>query len=75
MRSVNEYLTEEKLTTEERDKLSNSVFCGPGRSFPCHDCKHVRAARAFLDRSHFSESTKKRIRTCINRKAKELGCD
>lgn len=75
MRSINKYLTEEKLTTEKRDSLPDDVFCGPERSFPCPDCIHVSAARAFLDRSHYSKNIKKSIRSCIERKAKELGCD
>ena len=29
-----------KLTTKDRKKLKKSVFCGPGNSFPCNDCKH-----------------------------------
>ena len=63
-----------KLTTKTRKALPSSVFCGPGRSFPCQDCAHVRAAKVYLNRSHFSASTKKKIAACINRKAKALGC-
>ena len=29
-----------KLTTKDRKKLKKSVYCGPGKSFPCPDCKH-----------------------------------
>jgi hypothetical protein len=63
-----------KLTTKDRKKLPDSVYCGPGRSFPCPDCSHVVAAKALLGRSKFSDSTKKKIAACINRKAKKLGC-
>jgi len=63
-----------KLTTKDRKKLSKSVYCGPQKSFPCNDCKHVSAAKAYLGRSKFSASTKKKIATCINKKAKQLGC-
>lgn len=63
-----------ELTTKERKKLKKSVFCGPNRSFPCHDCAHVASAKAYLNRSKFSLSTKKKIAACINRKAKALGC-
>ncbi len=63
-----------KLTTKTRKKLPDSVFCGPGRSFPCQDCAHVRAAKVYLNRSRFSLATKKKIAACINRKAKSLGC-
>lgn len=63
-----------KLTTKERKKLRKSVFCGPQNSFPCHDCAHVASAKAYLNRSKFSLSTRKKIAACINRKAKSLGC-
>ena len=55
-------------------KLSSGTFCGPGRSFAVPDCKHVGTAKAYLGRSNFSASTKKKIAACINRKAKSLGC-
>lgn len=63
------------LTTKTRKKLPDSVFCGPGRSFPCQDCSHVAAAKAFLGRSKFSKDTKDKIAACINKKAKSLGCN
>lgn len=62
------------LTTKQRKKMKKSTFCGPGRSFPVNDCKHVGVAKAYLGRSNFSASTKKKIAACINRKAKQLGC-
>ena len=62
------------LTTKDRKKLKKSVFCGPGRSFPISDCKHVATAKAYLGRSKFSDSTKAKIAACINRKAKALKC-
>ena len=62
------------LTTKQRKKMKKGTFCGPDRSFPVPDCKHVAAAKAFLGRSKFSASTKKKIAACINRKAKQLGC-
>lgn len=64
-----------ELTTKDRKKLKKSTFCGPDRSFPVPDCKHVATAKAYLGRSKFSKSTKKKIAACINRKAKQLGCD
>lgn len=63
-----------KLTTNDRKKLNKSTFCGPDRSFPVTDCKHVGTAKAYLGRSNFSKSTKKKIAACINRRAKQLGC-
>lgn len=64
-----------KLTTKDRKKLKSGTFCGPSRSFPIPDCKHVAVAKTYLARSKFSASTKKKIAACINRKAKALGCD
>lgn len=63
-----------KLTTKMRKNLKSTTFCGPNRSFPVPDCKHVGTAKAYLGRSKFSDATKKRIAACINRKAKALGC-
>ncbi|MGD9157213.1 MAG: hypothetical protein PVG39_02280 [Desulfobacteraceae bacterium] len=64
-----------KLTTKDRKKMKSTTFCGPGRSFPIPDCKHVAVAKTYLARSKFSASTKKKIAACINRKAKQLGCN
>lgn len=64
-----------KLTTKDRKKLKKSTFCGPDRSFPVPDCKHVATAKTYLGRSKFSAETKKKIAACINRKAKQLGCN
>lgn len=64
-----------KLTTKDRKKMKESTFCGPNRSFPVPDCKHVATAKTYLGRAKFSESTKKKIAACINRKAKQLGCN
>jgi len=66
--------TAKPLTTKQRKKMKKSTFCGPDRSFPVPDCKHVGTAKAFLGRSKFSAATKKKIAACINRKAKQLGC-
>ena len=63
-----------KLTTKDRKKMSKSTFCGPNRSFPVNDCQHAATAKAYLGRSKFSASTKKKIAACINRRAKALGC-
>lgn len=62
------------LTTKDRKKLKSSTFCGPNRSFPVPDCKHVAVAKAYLGKSKFSVATKKKIAACINKKAKALGC-
>ena len=62
------------LTTKQRKKMKKATFCGPGRSFPVPDCQHVGTAKAYLNRSNFSKSTKQKIAACINRKEKQLGC-
>ena len=63
-----------KLTTKERKRLKDSTFCGPGWSFPVNDCAHYTAALRLLNRSKYSSSTKNKIRACINRRGKKLGC-
>lgn len=63
-----------KLTTKERKALKSTTFCGPNRSFPVNDCKHAATAKAYLGRSKFSKSVKQKIASCINRRAKALGC-
>jgi len=63
-----------KLTTKDRKKLKNSTFCGPNKSFPVPDCKHVAVAKAYLGRAKFSKEAKAKIAACINKKAKKLGC-
>ncbi len=62
------------LTTKDRKKMKKATFWGPNRSFPVPDCQHVATAKAYLDRSKFSKSTKQKIAACINRKGKALGC-
>jgi len=62
------------LTTKQRKNLKTSQFCGPGRSFPVNDCAHYTAALRLLNRSKFSDSTKAKIRACVNRKGKAMGC-
>lgn len=67
-------LYDAKLSTEARKKLKDSDFCAPGRNFPSHDCAHVTAGRRLLGR-YKGEGSKDKILSCINRKAKSLGCD
>lgn len=70
-----ETVEDAKLSTEKRNKLPKSSFCGPNRSFPVPDCAHVTAARRLVNRAKVSESTKSSILTCVNRKARAMGCD
>jgi hypothetical protein len=62
-----------KLTAAARKKLPDSVFCGPGRSFPAHDKTHVTAALRLINRSKYSASTKASILSCVRGKAKKMG--
>lgn len=64
---------EAKLTKAQRDRLPDSAFCGPGRSFPAHDRAHVIAGLRLLGRSKFSDSTKAKIRACLLRKGRRFG--
>ncbi len=72
---LDEELGEKKLSTAARNKLKDSDFCGPNRSFPVKDCPHVTAARRLLGRAKASDATKSKISACVERKAKKLGCD
>lgn len=65
--------TDAKLTTEARNKLSDKVFCGPGRSFPAHDKAHVTAGLRLLNKSKFSDATKAKIKACLYRKGQRFG--
>lgn len=69
-----EGLTDKKLSSESRKKLSKDTFCGPGRSFPVPDCSHVTAARRLIGRAKVSDATKEKILACVSRKAKSLSC-
>lgn len=68
-----------ELTATKRKRLALSTFCGPDRSWPVPDCRHVATARAYLNNPRvtrkYSSSQIARIRACVNRKAKALGCD
>ncbi len=66
-------LKESKLSTEKRNALPDSVFCGPNRTFPVPDKAHVTAALRLLGRSKLSDATKQKIRACIMKKAKAFG--
>ena len=63
-----------KLSSERREKLKSSTFCGPGRTFPVPDCEHVTAARRLIGRYKSDADTKKRIMIAVNRKAAKMCC-
>ena len=62
------------LSNVQYSKLSKGSFCGPNRSFPVSDCADVSAASRLLGRAKVSDSMKERIRSSIDRKARQLGC-
>ena len=64
-----------ELSTEARNKLPDSAFCGPERSFPIPDCAHVTAARRLIGRYKGSDATKAKIMACVNKKAETMKCD
>lgn len=66
-------LEDKKLSTEQRKKLKGSTFCGPDRSFPVPDCAHYTAALRLLGR-YKGGGDKTKIRACIERKGRSLGC-
>ena len=64
-----------QLSSEKRNELPDSAFCGPDRSFPVHDCAHVTAARRLIGRSKLSDEAKAKILTCVDKKASDMNCD
>ena len=67
--------TDAELTTEKRNALPDSSFCGPERSFPIPDCAHVTAAKRLIGRYKGSDSTKAKIMACVNKKAENMSCN
>jgi hypothetical protein len=62
-----------KLSTEDREKLDGSAFCGPDRSFPISDRTHYTAALKLI--THYKgPGNKDELRACIERKGEKLGC-
>jgi len=62
-----------KLSTKQRNRLKSSTFCGPNRSFPVPDCAHYVAALRLLNR-YKGPGDKSKIRACIMRRGRQLGC-
>ena len=59
---------------DSRYRVKTRNYAGPGRTFPCNDCRHITAAKRLIGRAKVSESTKAKILACVSRKAKALGC-
>lgn len=68
-------LGDAKLSSEAREKLPDSSFCGPERSFPVPDCAHVTAARRLIGRAKLSSSQKDKVIACVNKRANDMSCD
>lgn len=68
-------IEEAKLSYAERKDLPSGAFCGPDRSFPAHDAKHVRNGLARLKRSKFSTAVKAKILACLRRRAKKYNIE
>jgi hypothetical protein len=66
-------MDEAKLSTKQRKKLPAKAFCGPKRSFPANDCKHVKAGLSLLGR-YKGPGSKASIRACLYRKARSMNC-
>jgi len=66
-------INDAKLSSKQRKALPSSSFSGPERSFPVPDCAHYTAALRLLGR-YKGPGDKSRIRACIERKGKRLGC-
>lgn len=73
--ALNIELGDATLSTETRNKLPDSAFCGPERSFPIPDCAHVTAARRLIGRSKLSDAQKEKVMSCVNKKAESMSCD
>jgi len=68
-------IEEAKLTYAERKDLPKSAFCGPDRSYPAHDARHVRAGLQRLSQfwAKIAPAVRKKILGCLLRRAKRFG--
>lgn len=64
---------EKPLTSKDRNKLPETAFCGPDRSFPANDKSHVQNGLARLAGSKLSSSQKASVKACLIRKGKAMG--
>jgi len=70
-------IQEAKLTYAARQKLPDSAFCGPNRSYPAHDARHVRNGLARLSTfgHRLKPTVRQRIYRCLVRRAKRFGIE
>jgi hypothetical protein len=59
-----------KLTSKERNKLPDSAFAGPGRSFPVNDRGHAKAAIGRA--SEYHPELKAKIRAKVAKKFPDM---
>lgn len=60
-----------KLTTKQRNRLPDSAFAGPDRSYPVHDKSHAANAKARAtqqyEEGNLSKSARDKIRARANK--------
>lgn len=68
---------EAKLSYAARQKLPDSAFCGPNRSYPTHDAAHVRNGLARLGTfgGRLKPAVRARILGCLKSRAKKYGIE
>ena len=64
-----------QLSSQQREELPESAFCGPERSFPIPDCAHLAAAKKLVERYNASDEVKAKIMVCVDEKASTMKCD
>jgi len=65
-------LGEARLSKEQREKLNDSFFCGPERSFPIADNDHVIVAKELVAKIKLSEDQRSKMLELIDEKASML---
>lgn len=68
-------LGDKALSNEEKNDLSEDVFCGENRSFPIADHAHLAAARKLISKARLSDAEKEKILACVNEKAEVIKDD
>jgi hypothetical protein len=70
-------IEEARLTYAQRQDLSPTVFCGPNKTYPAHDARHVRAG--FQRLSQFGKNMPKavalKIYRCLLRRASKYNIE
>jgi len=67
-------IQEAVLSYAERKKMTKTAFCGPDKSYPAHDAKHVRAGFQRLSQhgKKYPKAVTLRIYNCLKKKAKKF---